>query len=70
MQRVDVLIERHNWFAKFRSGNFNLEHSARSGRPLEADVNKIKSLVDANRRITLERLQKAKICQKRSFTST
>ena len=41
-----------NWFAKFRSGNFNLEDAPRPGRPLEADVDKIKSLVDANRRIT------------------
>ena len=40
----DVLTERHcqNWFAKFRSGNFHLE----------ADVDKIKPLIDANRRIT------------------
>ena len=50
----DVLIERQcqNWFAKFRSGNFNLEDALRPGRPLEAVVDKIKSLVDANRRIT------------------
>ena len=49
----DVLTERQcqNWFAKFRSGNFNLEDAPRPGRPLEADVDKIKSLVDANRRI-------------------
>ena len=41
-----------NWFAKFRSSNFNLEDTPRPGRPLQADVDKIKSLVDANRRIT------------------
>ena len=54
MYGEDVLIERQcqNWFAKFRSGNFNLEDAPRPGRPLEAEVDKIKSLVDANRRIT------------------
>ena len=50
----EVLTEGQcqNWFAKFRSGNFNLEDAPRPGWPLEADVDKIKSLVDANRRIT------------------
>ena len=50
----DVWTERQcqNWFAKFRSGNFNLENAPRSEKPLEADVDKIKSLFDANRRIT------------------
>ena len=37
---------------KFRSGNLNLEDAPRPGRLLEADVDNIKSLVDANRRIT------------------
>ena len=46
----DVLTERQcqNWLAKFRYGNFNLEDAPRSGRPFEADLDKIKSLVDAN----------------------
>ena len=34
------------------SGNFNLYDVPRPERPLEADVDKIKSLVDANRRKT------------------
>ncbi|XP_071036401.1 histone-lysine N-methyltransferase SETMAR-like [Parasteatoda tepidariorum] len=38
-----------NWFAKFRSGNFDAPHS---GRPGEADKDTVKALVDANRRIT------------------
>ena len=52
----DVLTKRQcqNWFAKLRSGNFNLEDAPRSGRRLEADVDKIKSLVEANRRITID----------------
>ena len=37
---------------QFRAGNFNLEDAPRSERPLEADVDKIKSLVDENRRTT------------------
>ena len=46
----DVFTESQcrNLFAKFRSGNFNLEDAQRSGSPLEADMDKIKSLVDAN----------------------
>ncbi|GFX65580.1 histone-lysine N-methyltransferase SETMAR, partial [Trichonephila clavipes] len=43
-----------NWFAKFGSGNFDVEDAPRSGRPVEADKDAIKALVDANRRITLE----------------
>ena len=44
-----VLTKRQcqNW-----SDNFNLEDTSGPGRPLEADVDKIKSLVDANRQIT------------------
>ncbi|GFU63215.1 histone-lysine N-methyltransferase SETMAR [Trichonephila clavipes] len=41
-----------NWFAKFRSGNFDVEDAPRSGRPVEADKDAIKAFVDANRRIT------------------
>ncbi|GFV05543.1 histone-lysine N-methyltransferase SETMAR [Trichonephila clavipes] len=41
-----------NWFAKFRSGNFDAEDAPRLGRPVEADKDAIKALVDANRRIT------------------
>ncbi|GFY24239.1 mariner Mos1 transposase [Trichonephila clavipes] len=41
-----------NWFAKFRSGSFDVEDAPRSGRPVEADKDAIKALVDANRRIT------------------
>ncbi|GFW21074.1 histone-lysine N-methyltransferase SETMAR [Trichonephila clavipes] len=41
-----------NCFAKFRSGNFDVKDALRSGRPVEADKDAIKALVDANRRIT------------------
>ena len=45
---ADVLTERQGQNC---CGNFNHEDAPRPGRPLEADVNKIKSLVDANSRI-------------------
>ncbi|GFX97709.1 mariner Mos1 transposase [Trichonephila clavipes] len=41
-----------NWFAKFRSGNFDVEDPPRSGKPVETDKDVIKALVDANRQIT------------------
>ncbi|GFY36799.1 HTH_48 domain-containing protein [Trichonephila clavipes] len=44
-----------NWFAKYRSGNFDVEDAPRSGRPVEADKDAIQALVDANRRITTQR---------------
>jgi len=49
-----VLTERQcqNWFKKFRSGKFDVEDSSRYGRPIEADENIIKALIDSNRRIT------------------
>ncbi|GFW63286.1 histone-lysine N-methyltransferase SETMAR [Trichonephila clavipes] len=43
-----------NWFAKFGSGNFEVEDAPRSVRPVEADKDAIKALVDANRRITTQ----------------
>ncbi|GFW52894.1 mariner Mos1 transposase [Trichonephila clavipes] len=46
-----------NWFAKFRSGNFDVEDAPRSGRPVEADKDVIKALVDANRRITIREIR-------------
>lgn len=46
-----------NWFAKFRSGNFDVEDAPRSGRPVEADKDAIKALVDANRRITTREIE-------------
>ena len=53
MYGEDVLKERQcqNWFAKFRSGNFDVEDAPRSGRPVEADEDTIKAF-DANRRKT------------------
>ena len=41
-----------NWFAKFRSGYFNVEDALCSGRLVEANEGKIKALIDANCQIT------------------
>jgi len=51
----NVLTERQcqNWFAKFRSGNFDVEDAPRSGKPVKANEDTIKALIDANRRITI-----------------
>ncbi|GFS79440.1 histone-lysine N-methyltransferase SETMAR [Trichonephila clavipes] len=49
---VLTVRQGQNWFAKFRSGNFDVEDAPRSGRPVEADKDAIKALVDANWRIT------------------
>ena len=59
MYGEDVLTERHcqNWFAKFRSGNFDVEDAPHFGRPVEADEDTIKALIDSNRRITTRALR-------------
>lgn len=43
MYGKDVLTEHQyqNWFAKFRTRNFDLENAPRSGRRLKADVDNI-----------------------------
>ncbi|GFW13806.1 histone-lysine N-methyltransferase SETMAR [Trichonephila clavipes] len=51
-ERVLTVHQCQNWFAKFRSGNFDVEDAPRSGRLVEADKDAIKALVDANWRIT------------------
>ncbi|GFY26412.1 histone-lysine N-methyltransferase SETMAR [Trichonephila clavipes] len=51
----EVLTKNHcqNWFAKYCSGNFDVEDAASSGQPVEAEEDKtVKALVDANWRIT------------------
>ena len=34
------------WFAKFHAGDFSLDNAAPSGRPVEADNNQIKTLIE------------------------
>ena len=45
------LTERQcqNWFARLRSGDFDLKDAPRSGRPNEVDENKIKAMIESNR---------------------
>ncbi|GFX96282.1 histone-lysine N-methyltransferase SETMAR [Trichonephila clavipes] len=50
---VLTVSQCQNWFAKFRSGNFDVEDATRSGRPVKL----IKTLVDANRRITIREIR-------------
>ena len=49
------LTERHcqNWFARFRSGDFDLKNSQRSGRLTEIN-DKIKAMIENNRRSTTQ----------------
>ncbi|XP_047362644.1 histone-lysine N-methyltransferase SETMAR-like [Vespa velutina] len=51
-QVVLTVRQCQNWFAKFRSGNFDVEDAPCFGRSVEADKETIKALVDANPRIT------------------
>ncbi|GFW89364.1 histone-lysine N-methyltransferase SETMAR [Trichonephila clavipes] len=51
-ESVLTVRQCQNWFAKFRSGNFDVEDAPRSGRPVEADKDAIKALFETNRRIT------------------
>ncbi|XP_046837223.1 histone-lysine N-methyltransferase SETMAR-like [Vespa crabro] len=40
----------HNWFTKFRSGNFYLKDENRRGRPATTDTDLIKSMLSENPR--------------------
>ncbi|GIY76539.1 hypothetical protein CDAR_48301 [Caerostris darwini] len=51
-------IDNANKFAKFRSGNFNGEDAPLSGKPVEDNEGKMKTLFDANRRITNHEITK------------
>ncbi|GFX08716.1 histone-lysine N-methyltransferase SETMAR [Trichonephila clavipes] len=55
LEGVLTVRKCQNWFVKFRSGNFDVEDAPRSGRPVEADKDGIKALVDANQQITTQR---------------
>ena len=41
-----------NWFARFRSGDFDLKDAPRSGRPTEVDDDNIKAMIESNQRST------------------
>ena len=41
-----------HWFNRFKSGNFELNDSRHSGRPLEVDVDILKQLIEEDPRLT------------------
>ena len=47
-----------NWFARFRFGDFHPKDAPRSGRPTEADDDKIKTMIENNRRSTTREIPK------------
>ena len=53
------LTERQcqNWFARFRSEDFDLKDAPRSGRPTEVDDDKIKEMIENNRRSTTREIK-------------
>ena len=67
------LTERQGqtWFARFRSGDFHLKDAPRSGRPTEVDDDKIKAMIENNRRSTtqevIEKLKISHTCVERHF---
>ena len=50
----EALKERQcrNWFERFRSGDFSLKNSQRSGHPVEVDETQTKAIIDSNRHST------------------
>lgn len=44
--------QHQNWFTKFCSGDFPLKNQQRSGRSVEADDDKIKTIIDSDRHST------------------
>ena len=55
----DALHDRvvRKWFAGFRSGKFDVENEARSGRPSGVDTDHIVATVKANPHLTVEEIQ-------------
>ncbi|EFN64998.1 Histone-lysine N-methyltransferase SETMAR, partial [Camponotus floridanus] len=50
----ETLKERQcrNWFDKFRSEDFSLKDEQRSGRPMNADDEQIKAIIELDRHVT------------------
>ena len=42
------------WFAKFRAGDFSLDHAPWPGRPAEVDSEQIETLAENNERYTTQ----------------
>ena len=54
----DTVSDRmcQKWFAKFYSGEMNIEDAPRSGWPVTADVDQITALIDSDRQITVREI--------------
>ena len=52
------LTERlcQNWFARFRSGDFDLKNASRFGHPTEVDSDKIEAMIENNQRSTTRKI--------------
>ena len=50
-----------NWFARFRFGDFDLKDALRPGRLTEVDDDKIKSMIENNRRSTIRQIAEEKL---------
>ena len=40
------------WFNQFNNGNYELDDSSRSGRPVEVDLDRLKQLIEDDPRLT------------------
>ena len=69
------LTERQcqNWFARFRSGGLDLKDAPRSRSPTEVDDDKIKAMIENNRRSTTreiaEKLNISHTCVERHYNN-
>ena len=57
------------WFAKFRSGDFDLSDRPRSGRPSDIDINALKALVESDPRQTTRELADKLQCAQSTVTT-
>ena len=50
----DIISTRtaQRWFNRFNNGNFELDDSSRSGRPVEVNLNRLKQLMEDDPRST------------------
>lgn len=50
----DAVSERRTqeWFARFRSGNFDVKDARRSGRPIVENTDKIMELIEVDRHVS------------------
>ncbi|GBN35186.1 Histone-lysine N-methyltransferase SETMAR [Araneus ventricosus] len=53
------------WFRKFKAGNFDIEDEPRSGRPVEADCEQLKQIIDQYRIVSTRTIAlELAVCQK------